>query len=104
VTVPVLLAWSVAFSEMLSAPPAVGVKRTFVANAEPPVRVEEQVPVVATVAVALEAVPAAKVTDGAGDEEQPPSLRIVVTGLRVEEGLTAVPTGDAGVDTLSTVI
>jgi len=104
VTVPVLLAWSTALNETLSAPPEEGVKLTVVANAEPPVMVEEQVPLVATVAVAVELVAAENVTDGAGDEEQPPSLRIVATGFKVDEGLVAVPTGDGGVEMLSRVI
>jgi len=102
-TVPVLLAWSTAEREMVSLPPAEGVKLTDVANAEVPERVETQVPVVVAVAVAVELVPE-KVTDGAGLDEQAESFSIVVMGLRVAEGLTAVPTAEAGTVTLFRVI
>ena len=96
VTALLLLAWSVAVSETLSAPPEVGVKLIAEANAEPPLRVDWQLPVVLAVAVAVALAPATKFTAGAGVEEQPPSFRIVVTGFRVAEGLTAVPTGEDG--------
>ena len=88
---------------MSSAPPADGVKLTEVAKAEPPGRVEEQVPMVAMVALAVELAPA-NVTEGAGLAEQAVSFKTVVTGFSVAEGLAAVPTGEVGTLTLFRVI
>ncbi len=89
---------------MLSAPATVGVKLIAVAKLPPPVKVEEHPPVVLSVAVAVELDTATNVADAAGFEEQPASLTIVLTGLRIAEGLIAVPTGDTGTLTLSRVI
>ncbi len=98
-----LVDWSVAVREMLSVPPVDGVKLTEVAKAEPPESVALQEPEVATVADAVELVPA-NVTEGAGVAEQEASFRMVVTGLKVEDGLTAVPTGEDGTETESSAI
>lgn len=102
VTVPVLFSWSVAVTVTPSLPPALGVKLTVVPNAAPPLTVEEQLPLVLTVAVPVPLVPA-NVTAGAGVEEQLPSFRTVRTGLRVDDGLTAVPTAELGTLTLPIV-
>ncbi len=102
-TASVLPDWSVAVSDMPSVPAITGLKLTAVANEAPPLKIDTHVPVVPTVAVAVELMPAAKVTDGAGLEEQAASFTRVVTGLMVAEGLTAVPTGDAGTMRLSIV-
>lgn len=104
VTVPVLLSWSVPVTFTLSLPPALGVKLTDVGNVAPPLTVEAQVPPALTVAVAVALEPATNDTDGAGVAEQLPSFRMVVTGFKVDDGLTAVPTGELGTVTLSTVI
>jgi hypothetical protein len=97
------LDWSVPVSVTLSAPGAIGVKLTAAAKLEPPSALDAHVPVVLTVAVAVELALAAKVTAGAGLPLQAVSFRIAFTGLSVVEGLTAVPTGDAGTVTLFTV-
>jgi len=89
---------------MLSVPTAVGVKLTVDAKEAPPLNAGKHDPEALIVAVALVIAPAAKLTEGAGVPVQAVSLRMVVTGLSVAEGLTGVPTADAGTVTLPTVI
>ena len=95
-TVPELVAWSWPVRVTLSAPATVGVKATVEAKEALPLKVLEHEVDGVMVAEALLLGDAVKVTNGAGVPLQVTSLRIVVTGEVVVEGLVAVPVGEVG--------
>jgi hypothetical protein len=93
---PEFVDWSFAVKATLSAPAVVGVKLTVVENEALPLKVLEQEVDGVTVAEALLPGVAVKVTDGDGVLLQVVSLRIVVMGEVVVEGVVAVPVGEVG--------